>query len=138
MLHRFGHRTCTKSITRRSTSAYIPPLFPDVFRRPACMHLALRLASNMGILEARPTKEAALAAGLTACPSGPGNFTEEPLRSDCIAHSLQLSLLLISFLLAMCWYSVTSKSQLVHLTTALTTIVMHLSATPCCRHWCGG
>lgn len=56
------------------------------------MHLALRLASNMGILEARPTKEAALAAGLTACPSGPGNLTEEPLRSDCIAHFLQLSL----------------------------------------------
>jgi hypothetical protein len=41
------------------------------------MHIALRLASNMGISQARPMEQAAMAelgACLTAFPSGPGAF----------------------------------------------------------------
>jgi hypothetical protein len=59
------------------------------------MHMALRLASNMGISQARPMEQAAmteLGTCLTAFPSGPGAFCVPPLRSDCVAYCRQLSL----------------------------------------------
>jgi hypothetical protein len=89
------------------------------FQKPSTtrdhMHLALRPASQRRALRnEQPWRF--LAAHLTASSSGPGAFAVRPLRSDCAAYCLQLSLSAIKLSLGVgvgdvlhSWYDFTSR-----------------------------